>query len=285
MTSVAPCEPGLACLPGRDDAMTVPDDRWLAGDAYERYMGRWSRPLAGAFLEWLRPPATQHWLEVGCGTGALTTAIVRSCDPASVVACDPSDAFVEHARRQVTDPRVSFVAAGAEAPPQRDGGFDLVVSGLVLNFLAAPEAVLTSLRHRLRPGGTVSACVWDYAAGMEFLRAFWDEAVAVDARAAALDEGRRFPLCSPPALQSLFDAAGLTQVSTGAVAIETRFAGFDDYWEPFLRGTGPAPAFVASLEPPARDELRERLRRRLRPGADGAIHLRARAWSVRGISA
>ena len=285
MTSVAPCEPGLACLPGRDDAMTVPDDRWLAGDAYERYMGRWSRPLAGAFLEWLRPPATQHWLEVGCGTGALTTAIVRSCDPASVVACDPSDAFVEHARRQVTDPRVSFVAAGAEAPPQRDGGFDLVVSGLVLNFLAAPEAVLTSLRHRLRPGGTVSACVWDYAAGMEFLRAFWDEATAVDSGAADLDEGRRFPLCSTTALRALFDAAGLTQVDTGAIEIETRFAGFHDYWEPFLRGTGPAPAFVASLAPPARDELRERLRRRLPAAPTGEIRLRARAWSVRGISA
>ena len=150
---------------------------------------------------------------------------------------------------------------------------------------AAPEAVLATLRQRLRPGGTVAAYVWDYAEGMEFLRAFWDEAVAVDSRGAALDEGRRFPLCSTTALQALFDAAGLTQVETGAVEIETRFAGFDDYWEPFLRGTGPAPAFVASLEPPARDALRERLRRRLRPGADGGIQLRARAWSVRGISA
>jgi len=260
------------------------DDRWLAGDAYERYMGRWSRPLAGAFLEWLRPPSGAHWLEIGCGTGALTAAIVASSDPQSVLACDPSDAFVEHARQRVTDPRVSFVAAGAETPPGRDGGFDLAVSGLVLNFLAAPEEVLATVRRRLRRGGTLSAYVWDYAAGMEFLRAFWDEAVAVDSRAAALDEGRRFPLCSGPALQALFDAAGLTQVDTGAVEIETRFAGFDDYWEPFLRGTGPAPAFVASLEPQARDELRERLRRRLRPGADGGIHLRARAWSVRGVS-
>ena len=264
--------------------MTDPDDRWFAGDAYERYMGRWSRPLAGAFLEWLRPPANQHWLEVGCGTGALTTAIARSCEPASVVACDPSDTFIEHARRRVTDPRVSFVAAGAEVPPGRDRGFDLAVSGLVLNFLSAPETVLATLRQRLRPGGTVAAYVWDYAAGMEFLRAFWDEATATDGRAAALDEGRRFPLCSPPALRALFEAAGLTQVDTGAVEIETRFADFDDYWEPFLHGTGPAPAFVASLEAPARDELRERLRRRL-PSPGGAIRLRARAWSVRGVCA
>jgi len=263
----------------------VPDDRWLAGDAYERYMGRWSRPLAGAFLEWLRLPAKQHWLEIGCGTGALTTAIIRSCDPESIVACDPSEAFVAHARQRVTDPRVSFVAAGAEAPPSRDGGFDVVVSGLVLNFLAGPDAVLATLRRRLRPGGTVAACVWDYAGGMEFLRAFWDEAAAIDGRAAALDEGRRFPLCSVPALRALFEGAGLTQVETGAVEIETRFADFDDYWEPFLRGTGPGPAFVASLAPPARDELRERLRRRLPSAPTGEIPLRARAWGACGISA
>ena len=265
--------------------MTVPDDRWLAGDAYERYMGRWSRPLAGAFLEWLRPPAGAHWLEVGCGTGALTSAIARSTDPASVVACDPSDAFIEHARRQVTDPRVSFVTGGADALPSRDGGFDLVVSALVLNFVPNPHEALAALRQRLRPGGGVAACVWDYAAGMEFLRVFWDEAIALDTRAEALDEGRRFPLCSVPALRALFDAAGLTHVDTSAVEIETRFAGFDDYWEPFLRGTGPAPAFVASLDPPTRHELCERLRRRLPVGADGAIPLRARAWSVRGVSA
>src|SRR5436190_13661542 len=135
-------------------------------------MGRWSRPVARAFLEWLRPPADAHWLEIGCGTGALTTAIVASSSPGSVVACDPSDAFVAHAQQTVTDPRVSFVVAGADAPPARDGGFDLAVCGLVLNFLTAPETVLATLRQRLRRGGTVSAYVWDYAAGMEFLRAF-----------------------------------------------------------------------------------------------------------------
>ena len=259
-------------------------DRWLAGDAYERYMGRWSRPLGRAFLEWLRPPSGAHWLEVGCGTGALTTAIVSSCDPRSVAACDPSDAFVAHARATLTDPRVSFVTGGADALPTRDGGFDLAVSALVLNFVPAPLEVLAALRQRLRPGGTVAACVWDYAEGMEFLRIFWDEAVALDPRAAALDEGRRFPLGALPPLVALLETAGLTQVGSGAVEIETPFAGFDDYWEPFLRGTGPAPAFVASLETAARDELRDRLRRRLTPESTGEIRLRARAWSVRGIN-
>jgi SAM-dependent methyltransferase len=259
-------------------------DRWLAGDAYERYMGRWSRPLGRAFLEWLRPPSGAHWLEVGCGTGALTTAIASTCDPHAVVACDPSDAFIAHARETLVDPRVSFLTGGAESLPSRDGGYDLAVSALVLNFVPAPHEALAALRQRLRPGGTVAACVWDYAAGMEFLRVFWDEATALDPRAGALDEGNRFPLCAVPALRALFDAAGLTQVDTGAVEIETRFAGFDDYWEPFLRGTGPAPAFVASLDASARADLRERLRRRLPPGSGGEIRLRARAWSVRGIS-
>jgi SAM-dependent methyltransferase len=260
----------------------MPDDRWLAGDAYERYMGRWSRPLAGAFLDWLHPAPEQHWLEIGCGTGALTTAIVREGQPRSVVACDPSEVFVEHAREHLTDPRVSFLAAGAETVPAPAGGFDLAVSGLVLNFLTAPEAVVATVRERLRPGGTVSAYVWDYASGMEFLRVFWDEAAAIDSRAAALHEGSRFPLCSPEALEALFNAGGLARIETGVIEIETRFAGFDDYWDPFLRGTGPAPAFVALLEPPARDELRERLRRRLPATPAGEIRLRARAWSVRG---
>ena len=260
-------------------------DRWLAGDAYEAYMGRWSRSLAREFITWLRPPAGAHWLEVGCGTGALTTAIVASCDPQAVVACDPSDPFIAHARNQLAGARVTFVQCAADALPGRAGGYDVAVAGLVLNFLPAPGETIALLRDRLRPGGSVAAYVWDYAGGMEFLRTFWDEAAAVDGRAAALDEGRRFPLCSPAALSALFDAAGLTQVETGAVEIETRFADFDDYWEPFLRGTGPAPAFVASLEPAARDDLRERLRRRLQPDAGGRISLRARAWSVRGVSA
>jgi SAM-dependent methyltransferase len=260
-------------------------DRWLAGDAYEAYMGRWSRMLAGSFVEWLRPPPGAHWLEIGCGTGALTAAIVRSCDPGSVVAIDPSGAFVEHARSRVTDPRVAFVAAGANDLPTRDRGFDLAVSALVLNFLPAPTGTLAALRQRLRPGGTVAACVWDYAGGMEFLRAFWDEAAAIDGRAAALDEGRRFPLCAPPALRALFEGTGLTRVDGGAIEIETRFADFDDYWQPFLRGTGPAPAFVASLDPPAREKLRDALRRRLQSETHKEIRLRARAWSMRGVSA
>jgi SAM-dependent methyltransferase len=264
--------------------MNTSDDRWVTGDAYEAYMGRWSRSLARTFAGWLRAKRGAHWLEVGCGTGALTSTICHLCEPASVVACDPSEPFIEHARRNLSDARASFVIAGSEALPSRDGGFDVVVSGLVLNFLPDPGAAVASFRERLRPGGIVAAYVWDYAEGMGFLRCFWDEAVASDPRAGSLDEGRRFPLCRRPALASLFRAAGLAQVETGALEIPTDFSNFDDYWTPFLCGTGPAPSYVASLDPPGRELLRGRLTRRLHAGRDGRIRLRARAWAVRGVS-
>jgi len=247
-------------------------------------MGRWSRRLARAFVEWLRPARSVAWLEIGCGTGALTSAICNLCEPASIVACDPSESFIEHARAHLVDPRASFAVAGSEALPRRDGGFDVAVSGLVLNFLPDPGEALACIRERVRRGGTVAAYVWDYSEGMEFLRVFWDEAVALDPRAAALHEGKRFPLCEAPALASLFRRGGLAQVETGELEIPTEFQTFDDYWTPFLRGTGPAPGYVASLDSPSRERLRERLQRRLPAGTDGHIFLRARAWAVRGIS-
>jgi SAM-dependent methyltransferase len=256
----------------------------VAGDAYEAYMGRWSRRLARAFVEWLRPNPGGAWLDVGCGTGALTSAICELCEPASAIACDPSASFIEHARKKLPDSRVTFVIAGAEELPSREGGFDQVVSGLVLNLLPDPEQTAASIRERLRPGGTVAAYVWDYADGMQPLRMFWDEAIAADPRATALDEGRRFPLCERPALDSLFRSAGLTKVETHALEISTEFANFDDYWAPFLRGTGPAPSYVATLDPPTREALEARLKQRLQPGEDGHLHLTARAWAVRGVS-
>lgn len=256
----------------------------MAGDAYEAYMGRWSRRLARAFVEWLQPAPSGNWLELGCGTGALTSTICDLSEPATIIACDPSEPFVAHAREHLPDTRVSFVVAGAEALPRRDHGFDAAVAGLVLNFLPDPELAVASLRERLRSGGTVAAYVWDYAGGMEFLRLFWEEAVALDPAAAGLNEGTRFPLCEAPALVSLFRTGGLAEVETCALEIPTEFTTYDDYWTPFLRGTGPAPSYVASLDPRNRELLRERLERRLPAGSDGRIPLRARAWAVRGVS-
>ncbi|HSD50678.1 MAG TPA: class I SAM-dependent methyltransferase [Candidatus Methylomirabilis sp.] len=260
------------------------NDKWAAGDAYEAYMGRWSRPVARPFVEWLRPKPSAHWLDVGCGTGALTSTICQLSNPASVIACDPSESFVNDARSRILDPRVSFLLAGAHDLPMRDGGFNAVVSGLVLNFVSDPEKAVASMRACLCPGGCVAAYVWDYAGRMEFLRHFWEEAIALDRGAASLDEGRRFPLCQPETLASLFRAARLKQVETHALEISTYFEDFNDYWKPFLGGTGPAPTYAASLEPSRRELLRQRLQQRLQPEPDGQIHLVARAWAVRGFS-
>jgi len=265
------------------DATNAAGDRWVAGDAYEAFMGRWSRRLAREFVEWLQPAVSANWLEVGCGTGALTSAICDLGEPVSVIACDQSEPFVEYAKEHLRDARASFIVAGAEALPRRDDGFDVAVSGLVLNFLPNPEATVASIRDRLRHGGTIGAYVWDYAGGMEFLRLFWEEAVALNPRAVALHEGKRFPLCEASALASLFQTGGLVQVETGVLEIPTDFTTFNDCWTPFLRGTGPAPSYVASLDPRNRDLLRDRFERRLLTGSDGRISVRARAWAVRGI--
>ncbi|MGZ9225703.1 MAG: class I SAM-dependent methyltransferase [Anaerolineales bacterium] len=263
--------------------MTGGNDNWKAGDAYESYMGRWSRPLARSFIRWLTPAGGAHWGDVGCGTGALTSAICELADPASVLACDPSKPFIDHARRTVLDGRVAFEVAGAEDLPGGAGDLDYIVSGLVLNFIADPIRAITRMKQRLRRGGMIAAYVWDYADGIEFLRWFWDEAVALDSAAADLDEGRRFPLCQPDTLKALVLGEGLSDVTVGALEIPTRFHDFKDFWTPFLRGTGPAPAYVASLSQERRDLVRDRLARSLTVEADGSISLKARAWAVRGV--
>jgi hypothetical protein len=138
--------------------------------------------------------------------------------------------------------------------------------------------------ERARRGGVVGAYVWDYGEGMEFLRRFWDEAVALDATAEAFDEGRRFPLCGRDVLGKLFASGGLKGVAVEGIEVPTRFRSFEDFWLPFLRGTGPAPSYVASLSPKRRELLRGRLSDRLKATADGTIQLKARAWAVRGVT-
>lgn len=263
--------------------MTGCDDNWKAGDAYESYMGRWSRPLARVFIRGLAPLRGARWLDVGCGTGALTSAICELADPASVLACDPSEPFIDHARRTLLDGRAAFVVAGAEDLSDVGGTMDYIVSGLVLNFVANPDRAIARMIKRLRRGGMIAAYVWDYADGIEFLRRFWNEAVALDSAAADLDEGRRFLLCKPEALKGLFLDASLRDVTVGTLEIPTRFQHFQDFWTPFLRGTGPAPAYVASLPEERRDLVRNRLERSLKVETDGGISLVARAWAVCGV--
>ena len=259
-------------------------DPWERGSPYERYMGRWSRRLAPQFVDWLALPAHSTWVDVGCGTGALAAAIVERSEPREVIGVEPSDGFLTLAAANLRG-RATLRRGTATALPLDDASADAIVSALVLNFVPDPAAGLREMRRVARPGGTVAACVWDYADGMAFIRRFWDAAVALDPGAAALDEGARFPLCRPGALRTAFEDAGYARVETTSLTIATRFASFDDYWQPFLGGQGPAPGYAASLDEPRRAALREALRQSLPILGDGAIELDARAWAVRGTRA
>ena len=257
---------------------------WASGDAYERYVGRWSRGVAAEFVRWLELPPGLDWADVGCGTGALASAILAAASPRRVRGYDLSPEHVRAARARVTDPRAEFGQADAAALPDPAHSFHAAVSGLVLNFVPEPARAVAEMRRVAHPGGTVAVYVWDYAGEMQLMRIFWDAAGELDPAAAELDEGRRFGICRPQPLRDLFLSAGLQDVEVRAIDIPTRFRDFDDYWEPFLGGQGPAPGYAASLDEERRTALRERIRRRLPFAPDGSIALNARAWAVRGTA-
>jgi SAM-dependent methyltransferase len=264
-----------------DNAQTR--DAWASGDAYEPYVGRWSRVVAREFLTWLGVLPRSRWLDVGSGTGALTQTILQLTEPASVQGIDRSPAYVAFAREQVCDDRVRFEVGNAHALPVESGGYDAVVSGLMLNFVPQPEAAVAEMARATRMDGVVALYVWDYAGKMQFMRHFWDAAVALNPGARELDEGLRFPICQPDLLAEHFRLAGLAGVDARALDVATVFKDFDDYWRPFLGGQGPAPGYVMSLAEADRLALREHLRASLPIAADGSIPLIARAWAVRGV--
>jgi SAM-dependent methyltransferase len=255
-------------------------DTWVRGSPYEQYVGRWSRRVAPLFLTWLEIPAGRRWLDVGCGTGALCAAIVDRCAPASVAGVEPSEGFLMTARENLAD-RAALHLGSATAIPLGDASVDVVVSGLVLNFVPDQRTALAEMARVTDKGGTIAGYVWDYAGKMELIRHFWDAAVQLDPGAAAIDEGSRFPLCRPDALEILFTDAGLKGVEVTPIDIPTRFSSFEDYWQPFLGGQGPAPAYAMSLDETVRARLRDRIRARIPVAADGSISLTARAWATR----
>lgn len=264
-------------------------DPWDQGDVYDRYMGRWSRPIAEQFIRWLAIRPGGAWLEVGCGTGALSTEIMRVGGVAALTSIDTSPAFVDTARLRLGD-RVAFEVADGASLPYDSGRFDVAVSGLALNFIPDAAQALAEMRRvvgrvvgrMVERAGVVGVYVWDYGGGMEMIRYFWDAALWTDPAAAQFDEATRFPLCAEGPLRQLFDECGFASVRSTALDEETRFVDFDDYWTPFLGGQGPAPAYVAGLGLAQRRALVDELRRTLPIATDGSIRLRARAWAVSG---
>jgi SAM-dependent methyltransferase len=260
-------------------------DVWRSAEAYEAYVGRWSRPVARQFVSELGVAPGSTWIDVGCGSGALTSAIVELRSPALVLALDRSFEFVQQIRDRSSDGLVRFVAGDAARLPFASDGADAAVSGLVLNFVSEPVLAVREMLRSVRAGGVVGTYLWDYREGMQSIRLFWDAAIAVSPDASELDEAKRFPLCQPDALEALFRDAGASQVQVSSITVPMRFRDFDDLWTPFLGGQGPAPTYVMSLSDEQREALRDQLRRRVTPGADGSISLSARAWVVRAVCA
>jgi SAM-dependent methyltransferase len=257
-------------------------ENWGSGGPYEQYVGRWSRKVAKEFLAWLAVPPGQTWADVGCGTGALVDSILAEFNPRSIAAIDRAEGFIAEARRRITDSRARFEIGDATALPWESESSDVTVSGLVLNFVSDSDAMAKEMVRVTRPGGKIGAYVWDYSGGMQMMRHFWDIVVELNPKDSALDQGERFPLCQPEPLEGLFRRAGLTSISVRPIKIPTVFGDFDDYWMPFLGKQGAAPTYLASLSVTTRDRIRDALKTRLVPNADGSIALSARAWAVQG---
>jgi len=258
-------------------------EAWDSGHAYERYAGRWSHKVAAEFLDWLALRPGLSWADIGCGTGALASAILAGCEPASVRGIDSSPGFVAGARQRIPDSRALFETGDATGLPWPSGGFDVAVSSLVLNFVSDSDAMAREMARVTKPGGRVAAYVWDYAGGMQMMRYFWDAAIEVSPDDARLDQAERFPLCRPQPLQSLFERVGLKEVALRAIEIPTVFESFEDYWTPFLGRTGAAPAYLASVADEVRERIRRHLESQLGSAGGGPIALTARAWAVQGI--
>jgi SAM-dependent methyltransferase len=253
-----------------------------SAEAYDRHVGRYSAPLAAALIAFARIEPGMRALDVGCGPGALTTALARLLGEASVCAADPSEPFVEACRTRL--PGVEVVVATAEALPFADRAFDAALSQLVVNFMEDAEAGVREMARVTRPGGIVASCVWDYAGGMTLLRAFWDAAREVEPERAALaNEGAVMRWCGEGELAKLWRDAGLGDVRFGELVVSAGYADFEDLWSPLPTGVAPSGAFVQSLDDERRTALHDAYGRRLGVG-DGPFELTARAWAVAGIA-
>lgn len=244
-------------------------------EAYDRFMGRYSRLLGPEFAAFAGIAPGLRVADVGCGPGALTEVLGGLVGPDAVAAADPSAGFVRACAARV--PGCDAREAPAEALPWEDGAFDAALSQLVVNFLTDPAAGAGQMRRVVRPGGTVAASVWDADGGQGMLAAYWRSAVEVGAASApeALRFGRE------DELRALWEQAGLADIETRPIDVDATFADFDDFWEPFTYGVGPAGAHCASLDPATRDAVRDACRRRLGDPA-APFTLRGRAWAARG---
>jgi SAM-dependent methyltransferase len=256
---------------------------FAASAGYENFMGRWSKRLAPAYVAFAGVKSGDRILDVGTGTGSLAFAVEAATTSGEIVGIDPSEGFIAYAKKNAKPDRMRFEVGDAQALNNfKDASFDQTLSLLVMNFVPDHDKAIVEMRRVTRPGGVVSACVWDYDAGMEMLRFFWDEVVALDPAMAPRDE-RHMKLSREGQLGELWKKAGLVNVQERPLMIDQAYTSFSDYWTPFLKGAGPGGAYVVSLTDERRQQLEQRMRKRLLGDRqDGAFTLGARAWCVRG---
>lgn len=255
--------------------------------AYELWMGRWSARLAPAFLTFAAPPPGARVLDIGSGTGALARAVIEADPAATVTGIELSEVYVAHSRATLPDPRLGFLPGDALALPVADAAFDAVLSHLVLQEIPDAPRAVAEMRRVTRPGGVVAASQWDFAAGMPMLALFWEAASEVAPGEATREAARRCMEVAHPdgaALATLWREAGLGEVSAARQRIELPYAGFADYWQPFLSNVSAASSFASTLGAAA-EELARHLRHRiLGDGPDRPFILAAHAWAVRGAA-
>ena len=255
---------------------------FAASAGYERFMGRWSRLLAPGLIAFAGVKDGDHVLDVGTGTGSLGSAIETRMPSSRIVGIDPSEGFIAYAKKNAKSGRAQYEVGDAQALRFKEASFDNTLALLVMNFVPDPNKAAAEMRRVTRAGGVISACVWDYNAGMQSLRFFWDEAVALDPAIEPKDE-RHMKLSHQGQLGELWKKTGLVNVQEEPLTIDQAFASFDDYWGPFTKGAGPGGAYVVSLSDERRGQLEARMRKRLLGDRnDGAFTLKARAWCVRG---
>ncbi len=255
---------------------------FVASGGYERFMGRWSRLLAPQFVAFAGVKNGDRVLDVGTGTGSLASAVEASMPASRIVGVDPSKGFIAYAKKNARSARAQFEVGDAQALSFKDASFDATLALLVMNFIPDHRKAASEMRRVTRPQGVVGACVWDYDEGMQMLRFFWDEAIALDPAVEPKDE-RHMKLSRRGQLGDLWKQVGFTKVQEAPLTIAQTYASFNDYWESFATGAGPGGAYVASLPEDRRRQLEARMRKRLLGDrADGQFTLQAKAWCVRG---
>ena len=256
--------------------------RFQDGAAYERYMGRWSRAACGLFLPWLAAPLDAAWLDVGCGTGVLTEAILATQRPTRIDAFDPAAAQVELAQRKITSPLVRFGVADASAMPYRDGACDVVASALVVNFIPDRQKAVAEMHRVLRVGGSAAAFVWDFAADRSPSGPVRQALAALGVEVPPTPGGEDSRL---PALEALFAAAGFRGLATRSFDVQQHFADAEAFWEAQATGFSPVASIVKRQSPEVREAARLRVHGMLAPAPGGGVTYTARAHAVKGRKA